>query len=178
MTEKIKHVDRREEILSALPDLHRFAISLSKNRHDGEDLLQTTVEKLLTKGVPNDADVKKWAFKICKNVWIDEIRARKVRLNAQRSGEDVFQEQIVGDVSVVSPLELDDMQRAMNSLPEDQRVVISLVAIEGCSYADAAEILDAPIGTIMSRLARGRKALVKMFETDNTPLNRLGTIEI
>lgn len=67
-------------LTSLLPALRRFAFSLTGNQADADDVVQITIEKLLVKGIPDDIEPLKWAFKVCRNVWIDEYRSQKVRL--------------------------------------------------------------------------------------------------
>ena len=69
----------RRELLALLPRLRRYAYALTGVRHDADDLLQATLERLLVKGVPEAVEVDKWSFRVCRNMWIDEIRARRVR---------------------------------------------------------------------------------------------------
>jgi RNA polymerase sigma-70 factor (ECF subfamily) len=153
-------VDRRQEMLSILPNLRRFALSLAGNMADADDLLQSTVERLLERGLPVDADLLPWSLKVCRNLWIDEVRSRKVRRNAARDpalgADDVFpgEEQVIGEISLA------EVQQALRGMPEDHRSVLELVAVEGYSYKEAAEVLQVPIGTVMSRLARARALLV------------------
>ena len=80
---------QREALMAELGGLRRFCYSLTGNAADADDLLQATVEKLLNKGMPEDAHPAKWAYRVCKNVWIDEIRAREVR---QRHAGSVAEE--------------------------------------------------------------------------------------
>lgn len=149
----------RQEIIEHLPRLRRFAYALTGARADADDLLQATVERLLERGAPKDADLRKWSFRICKNIWIDEIRSRKVRVTAAVSGKLGGGEQVDGERIAMDKIAFAEVNEAMNALPNEQRAAISLVALEGMSYAEAAAALDAPIGTIMSRIARARKAL-------------------
>jgi RNA polymerase sigma-70 factor (ECF subfamily) len=160
--------ERREELLAILPNLRRFALSLAGTMADADDLLQSTVERLLERGLPGDADLLPWSFKVCRNLWIDEIRAQKVRRNAARDpalgADDVFpgEEQVIGEIS------LRETQIAMAAMSEEQRSVLELVAVEGYSYREAAEVLEIPIGTVMSRLARARSALLEKAGVDDT----------
>lgn len=142
-------------------------MSLVGQSADADDLLQATIERLLTKGMPGDAHPGKWVFRVCKNIWIDEIRFREVRVRmAHMAVEDPASaatlEQVAG-----GELRLRTVMVAMAKLPEEQRMALSLVAIEGKSYAEAAEIMQIPVGTIMSRIARARKTLtVRFADTD------------
>ena len=150
-------------LLEGLPRLRRFARSLTGSGHDGDDLMQNTVERVLETGVPADADVLRWLFKVCRNLWIDELRAAQVRRRAAEQGELMAEPAVSGEDVALGELALREVDRAMATLPEEQRVVLALVAVEGLSYREAAEVIDIPIGTVMSRLARARAALAARF---------------
>lgn len=156
-------------MLAALPRLRRFARSLTGNRHDADDLMQTTVERVLERGLPENADVTRWMFKVCRNLWIDEVRARDVRQRAAQTPELAEQPTVSGEATAIGELTLREVDTAMAALPEEQRAVVSLVAVEGLTYREAAEVLDTPIGTIMSRLARARAALTERLEPAHGP---------
>lgn len=149
----------QQEITELLPRLRRFAYSLTGSMADADDLLQSTVERLLARGIPGDADSIKWAFRVCRNVWIDECRARKVRREAAGNPELTDGQVVNGEHQTTREIEWNRVDAAMARLPEDQRQIISLVAIQGMPYKIVAEILDVPKGTVMSRLARARAAL-------------------
>ena len=151
----------REELLAALPRLRRFARSLTGNRQDGDDLMQTTVERTLERGLPEGVDALPWLFKICKNLWIDEQRARAVRLRAAQTRLLDEEPSISGEAVALGELGLREVERALADLPAEQRAVLALVAVEGFSYREAADVLETPIGTVMSRLARARAALAE-----------------
>lgn len=152
---------RRRELVEILPRLRRFALSLAGNAADGDDLLQATVERLLERGLPDEAELMPWSIKVCRNIWIDEMRARKVR---RRAGDELAHTEsgiVSGESEMLTELTLREVQGALAALPEEQRAVLELVVVEGHSYREAAEMLDTPIGTVMSRLARARAALVE-----------------
>lgn len=149
----------RQEITQLLPSLRRFAYSLTGSMPDADDLLQNTVERLLSRPRPDDADITPWAFRVCRNVWIDECRARKVRRDASEQPELSEGQVVDGERQVANEIEVSRVDDAMGRLPGDQRQIISLVAIRGLSYQAVAEILSVPKGTVMSRLARARAAL-------------------
>lgn len=157
---------RRAELAAILPNLRRFALSLAGNLADADDLLQATVLRLLERGAPERADLLPWAFKVCRNLWIDEHRARQVRQRAADAPElrDLHVSGITADGA--ERLAADEVFRALSDLNPDQRAVLELVAVEGYTYHRAAEVLDVPIGTVMSRLARARAALADRFERD------------
>ena len=117
--------------------------------------------------MPPATPAAKWMFRVCKNIWIDELRYREVRrrLSDQVASETrhnpTVEEEAFGALNIRLVL------KAMDTLPEEQRATLSLVAIEGKSYAEASEILEVPAGTIMSRVARARRALADYFETHN-----------
>jgi RNA polymerase sigma-70 factor, ECF subfamily len=147
-----------EEIVQLLPRLRRFARNLVRNPHDADDVVQVAVERALLRSEQwnREARLDSWMFKIVRNAWIDEVRSRvrrdKVFL-AEEAGENVGTDPIESEITNMS------IQTAMARLPEDQRSAVSLVLIEGLPYKEAAEVLEVPIGTLTSRLARGRDAL-------------------
>jgi len=149
----------QQELKDLLPALRRFAYSLTGSMADADDLLQNTVERILTRDMPSDVDLTKWAFRICRNVWIDECRARKVRRDATENPELSGGQVTDGEHQTTKEIEWSRVDAAMSRLPEDQRQIISLVAIQGMPYKMVAEILEVPKGTVMSRLARARAAL-------------------
>ena len=166
MTQRI-----HEALLDVLPRVRRFASSLTGNRDDGDDLLQSTVERVLDRGVPDDVELTPWMFRVCRNLWIDEIRSRNVRRDAAARPEVQGDQVVRGEAVALGELTLREVDEAMLSLPEEQRAALALVAIEGSSYREAAEVLDVPIGTVMSRLARARAALAARL-TNRTTRNR------
>jgi RNA polymerase sigma-70 factor (ECF subfamily) len=146
-------------MLEALPRLRRFARSLSGNSADADDLMQATAERVLERGVPADVNVLKWMFTVCKNLYIDQLRAQAVRSRATEHPELREQPSISGEDVAIGELSLREVDQAMAKLSEQQRATITLIAVEGLSYKEAARVLDVPIGTVMSRLARARAAL-------------------
>ena len=108
---------------------------------------------------------------MCRNVWIDEYRTRKVRLNATQAPE--LQEQAVAEQQnqYESQELLTTVNIAMNTLPQDQRSILSLVALQGMAYKDVAAILEIPIGTVMSRLSRARNSLLNLVRPQDREKN-------
>jgi len=154
---------QRNELLQNLGAIKRFCLSMTGTTADADDLLQLTVERLLERGMPSDADVTRWTYRVCRNIWLDELRSRDVRsryVQAEVAANGDLQE--IESEALVT-LELERANRAMSELPEEQRSVLLLVAVEGRSYAEVAEILDIPIGTVMSRVARARRAIADKF---------------
>ena len=151
---------QREALLAELGGLRKFCISLTGTVADGDDLLQATVERVLEKGMPADAHVAKWAYRVCKNAWIDEIRSRDVRQKYPQLVVDEDNDTPSAEQTAGGQRELEKVSAALAELPVEQRLALTLVAIDGKTYAEAAEILDVPVGTIMSRIARARRNLV------------------
>jgi RNA polymerase sigma factor (sigma-70 family) len=154
------------ELLTLLPRLRRFARALARDAGDADDLTQVALERALRArdqwlpGTRLDA----WMMRIMRNCWIDEVRSRTRRAQTfvpPEAGEAVG---IDAHRDIERRVELNDVDRAMNRLPAEQREAIALVLVEGLAYREAADILDIPIGTLTSRLTRGRQALAQMLE--------------
>jgi RNA polymerase sigma factor (sigma-70 family) len=156
-----KMTQRHQDIVDVLPNVRRFALSLAGNVADADDLLQSTVERLLARGLPDDAGVLPWSLKVCRNLWIDELRSRKVRRDASKDPAVAGERILHGEEQVLGEMTLEEVQRTLMSMSEEQRSVLELVAVEGYSYKEAAAVLEVPIGTVMSRLARARVTLLE-----------------
>lgn len=147
-----------ERIVGILPRLRRFARSLSRNQHDADDLTQLVVERALRnrEQFREGANLAAWLFGIMKNAWVDDRRSRG------RRGEVPLPED-TGEHPAITPDEANTslwaVSEAMHKLPEEQRLAVALVLVEGMSYKEASALLEIPIGTLTSRLARGRTAL-------------------
>jgi RNA polymerase sigma-70 factor, ECF subfamily len=152
----------RDRIIELLPRLRRFARSLARNAQDADDLVQITAERALTRAdqFQPDRPVAAWLFGILRNAWIDEGRSRR-RRESLLDPADLAER--VGDPAGSSDPELLCLQDALARLPEDQRLAVALVLVEGLSYKEAAAIMSVPVGTLTSRLARGREALQSML---------------
>ena len=149
--------------MAGLGGLRKFCYSLTGNPADADDLLQSTVERILDKGMPEDADASKWAYRVCRNAWIDEVRARDVRQRYPAGHPEEIDYEPSAEQQASEEREIAAVSAALEQLPEEQRLALTLVAVEGKSYAEAAEILEVPTGTIMSRIARARKNLAKIW---------------
>ncbi len=159
--------NRQQELVEVLPNIRRFALSLTGSLADADDLLQSTVERLLTRGVPDDAAVLPWSLRVCKNLWIDELRSQKVRRDAANEPAVIGEQVMDGERQLHGEMTLQEVQDVLHSMSDEQRMVLELVAVEGFSYKEAAAALEIPVGTVMSRLARARTALLERsgFET-------------
>lgn len=150
------------EIVDLLPRLRRLARVLARDAADADDLVQLTVERAIVRRGQWRAGTSQasWMFRIMKNAWIDETRARgrKTRLFAP---EDAGLSVAGDDAGTLeSQLAAREVEAAMGRLPQDQRLAVALVLVEGLSYREAAEVLQIPEGTLTSRLVRGRTALL------------------
>jgi RNA polymerase sigma-70 factor (ECF subfamily) len=149
------------ELIELLPRLRRFARALAGNVSDADDLVQIALERALSRSdqLRDGAPLVGWMFGILRNAWLDEVRGRARRKRIFLPEE--LGEQVPDPTS--GQAQLLHVQQALQRLPDDQREVIGLVLIEGLSYREAAQIIDVPIGTVTSRLARGREALQAML---------------
>lgn len=149
-----------DSVLALLPRLRRFAIGLSRDPADGDDLCQMTIERVLSRRESYEPGTRldSWMYRIMRNLWIDERRA------AQRRSQTFVSEEAGVAIGALgaqdAAVELGDVGRAMASLPDDQREAVLLVMVEGYTYREAAEIVGCPVGTMNSRLVRGRDALL------------------
>ena len=163
----------RTRMVELLPRLRRFAVALTGDLDQADDLVQEACMRALSRveqwqpGTRLDS----WMYRIAQNLWLDRMRARKVR------GEQVDVESAEalagpdGREVVESRLTLNAVSAAMAQLPNEQRLLIALVCIDGLSYKEAAEITETPIGTVMSRLARARRELHARLEGRPQPTN-------
>lgn len=156
--------EQRAVLLAELGGLRKFCLSLTGAAADADDLLQTTVERLLEKGMPADADPLKWAYRVCRNAWIDEVRSREVRQRYPAQAVDDSASAPSAEASASTERTVTAVTEALNALPDDQRMALVLVAVEGKTYAETAEIMGVPTGTIMSRIARARRQLADSME--------------
>lgn len=157
--------EQKEVLLALVPRLRRFARVLTGNLADGDDVAQASLEKAMRNMGQWQAGTRldRWLFAIARNVWIDDRRRSHNRLAHDDVSELV---DLSGDdgVATVEQRDRDRMvRRALDRLPEEQRTLISLVVLEGYAYREAAELLDLPIGTVMSRLSRAKAALADIL---------------
>ena len=148
-----------------LPKLRRFAFSLSRDAADADDLAQRTVERALNSRGQWQAGSRldAWLYRIMRNLWIDEARLRARQAKVVRpleDGEDAGFDPRAGQDAAI---DLARVMAAMGRLPDEQREVVALILVEGFGYREAAELLGLPIGTVSSRLVRGRTALLAML---------------
>ena len=155
-------------LITHIASLRRYARSLVGNASDADDLVQECLTRALSKGLPWDriANMKAYLFTILHNIHLDKYR------RARTTGTEVSVDAAGAMLSYPAPqhrrMELSDLAIAMTRLSEDQKQVVLLVAVEGMSYAEAATVLGVPVGTVMSRLARGRETLRQLTSVNST----------
>ncbi len=155
-------ISRRDAVAAEIPRLRRYARVLIGDDGEAEDLIQDTLERALAR-LPQwrEGDSpRKWLFSILHNLHVDALR-RKSRRPPHVGLENVGADQSEPAADGASGRDLD---QALRLLSVEQREVVLLVGLEGLSYAETAEVLDIPVGTVMSRLARGRERLRALMD--------------
>jgi RNA polymerase sigma-70 factor, ECF subfamily len=150
----------RLALAELLPRLRRFGRAMTGSVSEGDDLAQAACERALQRfaQLRVEARLDSWMYTMMRRMWIDEMRSRRVRQHEPiDAAEEVIGEE--GEAVVEGQLTLAAVRRALAKLPEEQRTVLTLVCVDGLSYKQTAEVLGIAIGTVMSRLARGREAL-------------------
>jgi RNA polymerase sigma-70 factor (ECF subfamily) len=154
-------LDFADRLVAFLPNMRRFSISLTRSVDIGDDLVQAACERALAHQASFDPETRfdAWIFRIIRNLRIDQIRRSRTAGHREdiADHQDTFALAQMPDV--FGRMELRDVGDAIARLSEDQREVLLLVCVEDLSYRETAEILDLPMGTVMSRLARGRRNL-------------------
>lgn len=174
--EKISDLELSEAIVAALPNLRRFAISLTGSPDFADDLSQKTCLRALERKaqVYDVGGVKPWLLTICRSIWYNELRSQKLRQTQSLDasvGMDIPADLLPSETNIFAR----EVFTSIGALPETQRSVVNLVLIEGYSYREAAEILDVPIGTIMSRLSAARAKLGAIFSAEPARKEQKGT---
>ncbi|NBC32396.1 MAG: sigma-70 family RNA polymerase sigma factor [Alphaproteobacteria bacterium] len=165
------HETIKAEMVALVPRLRRFAYALTGSKPDGDDLVQTACIKALERlhQYRDGTRLDSWLFRIVQTTWLDTMRrTRRWDTRSDPEALDRLSDEGAAVRQSEDRLTLVRVRDAMDALPEDQRAVIALVAIEGASYAETAAILSIPVGTVMSRLARARARLMASTK-DTTP---------
>ena len=154
-----------DQLITVLPRLRRFARGLAGSAVEADDLVQAACERALARQHQFQEGTRfdSWMFRIVQTIWIDQVRSRDVR----KVSGDIAEERLGSDEPVrrvEARLALDEVRRAVDRLPPDQRTALLLVTVDGLTYKEAAEVAGVPVGTIMSRLARARIALQLQLE--------------
>lgn len=156
-------VEFETRLVAALPAVRRYALSLCRRADQADDLVQGAVERALVgrSGFDPESRIEPWLFRILRNLWIDAVRRRATRGTEVDVTEHPAAAVFDGTRATEAALMLQRTQAAIDALPTEQREVILLVGVEGLAYAEAAEVLGIPKGTVMSRLSRARLALAE-----------------
>jgi RNA polymerase sigma factor (sigma-70 family) len=155
--------DFEDGLLALLPRLRRFAAGLARNPSEADDLCQITIERALRSRGQWQAGTRldSWTYRIMRNIWIDEGRAKTRRMQTFAEAEEGLAVGTSGGQE--AKVQLCEVDRALARLPDEQREAVLLVMVEGYSYREAADIVGCPIGTLNSRLVRGRDALLALL---------------
>jgi len=156
-------VDIYQSIEAEIPRLRRYARALARDVAAADDLVQDCLARALGKLHlwQDGTDLRAWLFTILHNQYVNQVR-RSVREGAA-VGLSETEPLLTRAPHQGKRLELRDLERAIRKLPEEQRAVILLVGLEGMRYEEVAEVLDVPVGTVRSRLSRGRDALRRLM---------------
>lgn len=157
----------RDGLPEVFPRLWRFAISLTSSADTANDLAQTTCLRALEKhqNFAPGTHLDRWLFRMAYRIWLNEMRAQTVRRgNGLLAVEDVDIPDT--NISAETNIFVQQVLRSVYELPEAQRVCVMLVYVEGHKYAEAAETLDIPVGTVMSRLAAARKVVARRMNAE------------
>ncbi|MFL6754013.1 MAG: RNA polymerase sigma factor [Sphingomicrobium sp.] len=151
-----------DQLAALLPRLRRFSHGLSRDPADADDLTQATIERALKsrnqwqEGTRLDS----WCYRIMRNLWIDTARSRSRRSVHEVPEEEGLNAGRDDRAAMDAALDVKRIMAAMTQLPDEQREVVALILIEGFGYREVSEMLGLPIGTVSSRLVRGRTALL------------------
>lgn len=171
-----RRADAQFDVVGQLPAMRRYALTLTRNEHDAEDLVQDALVRAYAKRSQFDQgrELRSWLLAILHNAFIDGVRS--LTADRRRAAEAAS----LADLEIAPPQEhavrLSGVLAAVAALPDDQRAALHLVAIEGLAYADAAAVLDVPIGTLMSRIGRARENLRRLEATD--PAKQAGRLRL
>jgi RNA polymerase sigma-70 factor (ECF subfamily) len=161
------------EMEACIPALRRYAAALLRNAQEVDDLVHDCLVRALDRLHTHreDAELRPWLFAIMHNLFVSRIRRIK-RRGVMQPIDDADLAALGQRANQEDPLRRQDLMRALEELPEEQRSVLLLVAVEDLSYADTARILGVPIGTVMSRLSRAREKLRRSMGEEAPPALR------
>jgi RNA polymerase sigma-70 factor, ECF subfamily len=154
-----------DQLIGVLPRMRRFARGLTGSAVEADDLVQAACERALSRAHQFQEGTRfdSWMFRIVQTIWIDQLRSRDIRREeAEEEGVHVGTDE--PGRRAEARLALQEVRAALQQLPPEQRAALLLVTVDGLSYKEAAEVAEVPVGTIMSRLARARVALLARLE--------------
>jgi RNA polymerase sigma factor (sigma-70 family) len=155
-----------------IPALRRYAWALLRGHEAADDLVQDTLERAIARWPlrRRDGDLRAWLFTIERNLFLSGLRQRKRR--GPHLGPEALDNLASPESGADRALGARDVLAGLDSLPDEQRSVLLLVAVEDLSYAEAARMLDVPVGTVMSRLSRARERMRHFMETGRASVLR------
>jgi RNA polymerase sigma-70 factor, ECF subfamily len=150
----------RKDLVQLLPRLRRFALTLCRNAADADDLVQIACERAIVRSAQwlPGTRLDSWVYTMMRNLWISELRSRRVRTGAGQVDASESDE-LSTDVGAAEILQGNQIAAMIRALPEGLAATLLLVSIEGHSYQEAADVLDIPIGTVMSRMSKARQLM-------------------
>jgi RNA polymerase sigma-70 factor (ECF subfamily) len=166
------------EIGALIPRLRRFARALGGSREAADDLVQDTLERAWAKRHLWQAgtNLRAWLFAVMHGVYVNGARRRRPAESLDAL-EDSAPERADDGASAETAIAVRELREALLRLPDEQRQVLLLVGLEQFSYAEAAAVLEVPIGTVMSRLARGRERLRQLLEEGSSDRHGLRRVK-
>jgi RNA polymerase sigma-70 factor (ECF subfamily) len=155
-----------EQLQAQIPRLRRYARALTGSREAADDLTQDTLERAWSKRAlwRPDTNLRAWLFAVMHNVFVNGLKRGRPMASLESLLEDGAPELAAAEASAETGAALRDMRTALAQLPLEQRQVVLLVGLEQLTYAEAAQVLQVPIGTVMSRLSRGRDRLRQLLD--------------
>ncbi len=168
-------MNEAERLVELIPRLRRYARALAGDRASADDLVQDTLERAWAKLhlYRRGTDLRAWLFTVMHNVHVNKVRASRPMEPIDEQTPELSQRAAQGDSLVVR-----DLDRLVALLPEEQRAVLLLVALEDMSYDEVAKTLGIPIGTVMSRLSRARDKLRAMLGGQTAPGATPGRLKV
>jgi RNA polymerase sigma-70 factor, ECF subfamily len=159
-------------IVPYIPNLRRYARALVGDRDGADDLVQDTLERAVRKfHLWRPGDLRAWLFSIMHNVFVNQLKARKIAPDVE------LDENFAAPMPGATSMDIIDLQRALGTLAPEQREVVLLIALEDMSYADVSRTLGIPMGTVMSRLSRGRERLRRAMDGETSSKNPLRVVQ-
>ncbi len=166
-------MNKHEAIIAELPRLRRYARALVGDSDAADDLVQDCVERSLSRlhQFRDGTDMRAWLFTIMHGIFVNGVSRRKKTVDLEQAGP-------TGEAPLATPPEqgsglvMRDLELALARLSHEQREIVILVGLENMTYKQAAEIIGVPLGTVMSRLARGRERLGRLMDDDDVAVLR------
>lgn len=154
----------QDTLINEMEGLRRFALKLTRNSSDADDLLQSTVLRALEKKhlFQEGTNLFKWTSKIMFNLFVSNYR-RKTKFETQYDPESYIEKESI-EASQEEKMEVRRVEEAMEKMSEDHREILTMVCLQGMQYTEVAEALDIPVGTVRSRLSRARESLQDILD--------------